>query len=148
MHLWCANADEEPTMADSTVTKRIDFQTEPSRYRHWKLKPAGETAELMMDIDENAGLFAGYQLKINSFGLLREISLLAVLPGEGRVTRVTGKLKVRRELSDAFCTTEEGVKGKRAVQWRLVDRVATNSKFEAEGAEMVAELAASVKKPA
>ena len=84
----------------------------------------------------------------NSSVSLPEIPLLAVLPGTGGLTRITDKRKVRRDLSDAFCTTEEGVKGKRAVQWRLVDRVATNTKFDAELAAMSAELAASVKKPA
>ncbi len=241
--------------APIAAKKRIDFQTEPSRYRHWKLKPDGATAELIMDIDENAGLFDGYQLKLNSYDLgvdieladavqrlrfeypqvkvvvmksgkdkvfcaganirmlagsahshkvnfckftnetrngiedssensgqkflcavrgtaagggyelalacdeiiladdgnssvsLPEIPLLAVLPGTGGLTRITDKCKVRRDLCDAFCTTEEGVKGKRAVDWRLVDRVATNSKFDAEVAAMVAKLAASVKKP-
>ena len=39
---------------------RIDFQTEPARYRHWKLAFDGEVAELIMDVDENAGLFEGY----------------------------------------------------------------------------------------
>ena len=44
-----------------------------------------------------------------------------MLPGTGGLTRVTDKRKVRRDLADVFCTTEEGVKGKRAVDWRLVD---------------------------
>ena len=44
----------------------IDFQTSPDRYRHWKLNCQGEIAELVMDVDENAGLFEGYQLKLNS----------------------------------------------------------------------------------
>ena len=217
---------------------RIDFQTEPGRYRHWKLKFDGDVAELIMDVDENAGLFDGYQLKLNSYDLgvdieladavqrlrfehpevkvvvlksgkdrvfcaganirmlagsththkvnfckftnetrnamedasqasqqkyicavrgtaagggyelalatdhilladdgnstvaLPELPLLAVLPGTGGLTRVTDKRKVRRDLADAFCTVEEGVKGPRAVKWRLVDQVASNSKFE------------------
>ena len=49
--------------------------------------------------------------------------LLAVLPGTGGLTRVTDKRKVRRDLADVFCSIEEGVKGKRAVDWRLVDEV-------------------------
>src|SRR5258708_13910582 len=61
---------------------------------------------------------------------LPELPLLAVLPGTGGLTRVTDKRKVRRDLADAFCTIEEGVKGARAVKWRLVDQVAPNSKFE------------------
>ena len=54
---------------------------------------------------------------------LPELPLLAVLPGTGGLTRVTDKRKVRRDHADVFCTTEEGVKGKRAVDWRLVDEV-------------------------
>src|ERR671930_1883984 len=55
--------------------KYIDFQTEPSRYRHWKLAVDGEVATLTMDVDENAGLFEGYQLKLNSYDLGVDIEL-------------------------------------------------------------------------
>ena len=44
--------------------KYIDFQTDPSRYRHWKLAVDGDVATLTMDVDENGGLFEGYQLKL------------------------------------------------------------------------------------
>ena len=50
-----------------------------------------------------------------------------MLPGTGGLTRVTDKRKVRRDHADVFCTTEEGIKGKRAVDWRLVDEVVPNS---------------------
>src|SRR5262249_32474117 len=62
---------------------------------------------------------------------LPEVPLLAVLPGTGGLTRVTDKRLVRRDHADVLCTTEEGVKGKRAVDWRLVDEVAPNTKLEA-----------------
>jgi benzoyl-CoA-dihydrodiol lyase len=61
---------------------------------------------------------------------LPEVPLLAVLPGTGGLTRVTDKRKVRRDHADFFCTTEEGVKGKRAAEWRLVDAVVPNSQLE------------------
>src|SRR4051794_17368635 len=61
---------------------------------------------------------------------LPELPLLAVLPGTGGLTRITDKRKVRRDHADVFCTTEEGVKGKRAVDWRLVDEVMPRSKLE------------------
>jgi benzoyl-CoA-dihydrodiol lyase len=61
---------------------------------------------------------------------LPEVPLLAVLPGTGGLTRVTDKRKVRRDLADVFCTTEEGVKGRRAVEWRLVDAVVPTSALE------------------
>ena len=234
---------------------RIEFQTEPSRYRHWKLKFEGEVAELIMDVDESATLFEGYQLKLNSYDLgvdieladavqrlrfehpevkvvvlksgkdrvfcaganirmlagsshvhkvnfckftnetrnamedasevcgqkyicavrgtaagggyelalatdyilladdgnstvaLPELPLLAVLPGTGGLTRVTDKRKVRRDLADAFCTTEEGVKGARAVKWRLVDQAVPNSKFDRAVKEASIKLAAKSDRP-
>lgn len=55
--------------------KYIDFQTNPSRYRHWKLDVAGDVATLTMDVDENGGLFEGYQLKLNSYDLGVDIEL-------------------------------------------------------------------------
>jgi benzoyl-CoA-dihydrodiol lyase len=238
------------------MAHRIDFQTEPTRYRHWKLKFDGEVAELIMDVDENAGLFEGYQLKLNSYDLgvdielsdavqrlrfehpevkvvvlksgkdrvfcaganirmlagsthahkvnfckftnetrnsmedasrnsgqkylcairgtaagggyelalatdhilladdgnstvaLPELPLLAVLPGTGGLTRVTDKRKVRRDLADAFCTVEEGVKGARAVKWRLVDQISPNTKFEQAAKDAASKLAAQSDRPA
>src|SRR5579871_2333952 len=232
----------------------IDFQTDPSRYRHWKLAVDGDVATLTMDVDENAGLFEGYQLKLNSYDLgvdieladavqrlrfehpgvkvvilrsgknrvfcaganirmlagathahkvnfckftnetrngledssensgqrfitvvngtaagggyelalatdhiiladdgaaavaLPEVPLLAVLPGTGGLTRVVDKRKVRRDHADYFCTIEEGIKGKRAVAWRLVDEIVPNSKLEATVSERANEFAAASKR--
>jgi benzoyl-CoA-dihydrodiol lyase len=229
----------------------IDFQTEPARYRHWKLAVEGDVATLTMDVDENGGLFEGYQLKLNSYDLgvdieladavqrlrfeypavkavvlrsgknrvfcaganirmlagashahkvnfckftnetrngledssansgqrfitvvngtaagggyelalatdhiiladdgaaavaLPEVPLLAVLPGTGGLTRVVDKRKVRRDHADYFCTIEEGIKGKRALQWRLVDEIVPNSKLEAEVARRAKQFAAA-----
>src|SRR6478752_4081427 len=59
----------------SNGAARIDFQTEPARYRHWKLAVDGEIATLSLDVDENAGLFEGYQLKLNSYDLGVDIEL-------------------------------------------------------------------------
>ena len=234
--------------------KYIDFQTDPSRYRHWKLDVDGDVATLTMDVDENGGLFEGYQLKLNSYDLgvdieladavqrlrfehpgvkvvvvrsgknrvfcaganirmlagathahkvnfckftnetrngledssensgqrfitvvngtaagggyelalatdhiiladdgaaavaLPEVPLLAVLPGTGGLTRVVDKRKVRRDHADFFCTIEEGIKGKRAVAWRLVDEIVPNSKLEAKVAERAKEFAAASKR--
>ena len=71
-----------------------------------------------------------------------EVPLLAVLPGTGGLTRVVDKRKVRRDHADFFCTIEEGIKGKRAVAWRLVDEIVPNSKLEARVAVLEARLAA------
>ena len=73
---------------------------------------------------------------------LPEVPLLAVLPGTGGLTRVTDKRKVRRDLADIFCSIEEGVKGQRAKDWRLVDEVIPNSKFDETVVERAKELAA------
>jgi benzoyl-CoA-dihydrodiol lyase len=234
---------------------RVDFVTEPQRYRHWKLSADGEVATLTMDVDENAPLFEGYLLKLNSYDLgvdieladalerlrfehpdvkvvllrsgkpkvfcaganirmlagathahkvnfckftnetrnaiedasefsgqhmicvvtgscagggyelalaadhiiltddgsstvsLPELPLLAVLPGTGGLTRVTDKRKVRRDHADVFCTTEEGVKGRRAAEWRLVDEVVPNSKLEDVVKDRAREFAAKSDRP-
>ena len=61
---------------------------------------------------------------------LPEVPLLGVLPGTGGLTRVVDKRKVRRDHADFFCTVEEGVRGRRALEWRLVDELAPKSRFE------------------
>src|SRR5262245_24248002 len=61
---------------------------------------------------------------------LPEVPLLAVLPGTGGLTRITDKRQVRRDRAHFFCTTEEGVRGKRAAEWRLVDETTPNSLLE------------------
>ena len=66
----------------------------------------------------------------NSAVSLPEVPLLAVLPGTGGLTRIVDKRKVRRDLADVFCTTSEGVRGKRAVEWGLVDAIASRSRFD------------------
>ena len=76
---------------------------------------------------------------------LPELPLLAVLPGTGGLTRVTDKRKVRRDHADVFCTTEEGVKGKRAVDWRLVDEVMPRSKLDEAVANRVRAIASQGK---
>ena len=64
---------------------------------------------------------------------LPETPLLGVLPGTGGLTRVVDKRRVRRDLADVFGTLAEGVKGKRAVEWRLVDATHPASQFKAGG---------------
>ncbi len=217
-----------------------EFETEPSRYRHWRLELAGAVARLWMDVKEDEGLRPGYQLKLNSYDLavdieladavqrlrfehpevsvvviqsaqagvfsaganifmlgtsshafkvnfckftnetrlaiedatansgqtyvaalngiasgggyelplacekiyliddrrsavaLPEVPYLGVLPGTGGVTRVVDKRKVRRDRADIFITLAEGIKGKRAEEWGLVDGVFPSSKFAQE----------------
>ncbi len=234
----------------------IDFRTDPSRYRHWRMRCEGPVAHLIMDVDPAGGLFPGYELKLNSYDLgvdielydavqrlrfehpevravvlrsgkenvfcaganirmlagathvhkvnfckftnetrlsiedasehsgqtyiaavsgacagggyeiavtaehvmliddrrssvsLPETPLLAVLPGTGGLTRLTDKRRVRRDRADVFCCVEEGVRGKRAVEWRLVDEVVPPSAWEAVVAKRAAEFAARSDRPA
>jgi benzoyl-CoA-dihydrodiol lyase len=235
---------------------RVDYQTDPSRYRHWKLKFEGPVATLAADFDENGGLVPGYKLKLNSYDLgvdielndalnrvrfehpgvrtvivtsgkdrifcsganifmlgvsshawkvnfckftnetrnaieeasaesgqtwlcavngpcagggyelalacdeivlvddrsssvsLPEVPLLGVLPGTGGLTRVTDKRHVRHDLADIFCTSVEGVRGQRAVDWRLVDAIAKPAQFAAAVQERAAKLGEGSPRPA
>jgi len=78
---------------------------------------------------------------------LPEVPLLAVLPGTGGLTRVVDKRKVRRDLADVFCTLEEGMKGQRAVDWRLIDEMVPRSKFADRVSEKALEIAATSDRP-
>ena len=86
---------------------------------------AGGGYELALACDEIVLVDDG-----NSAVSLPEVPLLGVLPGTGGLTRLVDKRKVRRDHADIFCTVAEGVKGKRAVSWNLVDEVATKSRFD------------------
>jgi len=234
----------------------VDYRTDPSHYRHWKLSFDGPVATLAMDVAEDAGIQPGYKLKLNSYDLgvdielhdalqrirfehpevrsvivtslkdrvfcsganifmlglsshawkvnfckftnetrngiedssahsgvkfvaalngscagggyelalacddivlvddrsssvsLPEVPLLGVLPGTGGLTRVTDKRHVRHDLADIFCTTTEGVRGQRAVQWRLVDAVIKPAQFGAAVQERARKLAEASDRPA
>ena len=127
-------------------------------------KFTNETRNGIEDLSENSGLKSicaingtaaggGYELALATDHImliddgtaavsLPELPLLAVLPGTGGLTRVADKRKVRRDHADVFCTTEEGVKGKRALEWRLVDDVVPGSKFDETVAARAREFAA------
>ena len=57
------------------MSKRIDFQTGPDNYKHWRVSYDGPVATVKMDVDENGGLFGGYELKLNSYDLGVDIEL-------------------------------------------------------------------------
>jgi benzoyl-CoA-dihydrodiol lyase len=127
-------------------------------------KYTNETRLALEDASQHSGLKAlaavngpcaggGYELALacdeillvddaSSAVSLPEVPLLAVLPGTGGLTRVVDKRKVRRDLADVFSSLGEGVKGKRAVQWRLVDETVPLSKFAARVPERAQALAA------
>jgi benzoyl-CoA-dihydrodiol lyase len=139
----------------------------------WKVnfcKYTNETRLAIEDASEHSGIKflaalngicagGGYELALacdeillvddgNSAVSLPETPLLAVLPGTGGLTRVVDKRKVRRDLADFFGTVAEGVKGKRAVEWRLVDAVYPTSQFRERVAKRAQELAAMSSRPA
>ena len=78
---------------------------------------------------------------------LPEVPLLGVLPGTGGLTRVTDKRHVRHDLADIFCTSVEGVRGQRAVDWRLVDAIAKPNQFQQVVRERADKLAARSDRP-
>jgi benzoyl-CoA-dihydrodiol lyase len=78
---------------------------------------------------------------------LPEVPLLGVLPGTGGLTRLTDKRKVRHDHADIFCTTSEGVRGKKAKEWRLVDEVVKTQGFAQRVQERARELAAASDRP-
>ncbi len=128
-------------------------------------KFTNETRLYLEDASENSGLKSiaaingacaggGYELALacdeillvddsSSAVSLPEVPLLAVLPGTGGLTRVVDKRKVRRDLADVFSSLGEGVKGKRALQWNLVDQAIPLSKFEAALKERALAVAAA-----
>ena len=241
---------------ETAAAEPIDFRTDPDRYRHWRLRIESPLAFLTLEVDEQAGLRPGYQLKQNSYDLgvdfelydatqrlrfehpevhavvlrsdrdrifcaganigmlgasshqlkvnfckftnetrlaiedacqhsgqrylcavrgtaagggyelalacdrilladdgssavsLPEVPLLGVLPGTGGLTRLLDKRRVRRDRADLFCTLEEGVKGRRAVDWNLVDELLPRSSFDDGAKTRALELAASSDRPA
>ena len=239
-----------------SIPSRVEYQTSPSQYKHWKLEFNGPVATLKADFDESAGLRPGYKLKLNSYDLgvdielndaisrirfehpevrtvvmtsakekvfcsganifmlgvsshawkvnfckftnetrngledtsthsglkflaavngacagggyelalacdeiilvddrssavsLPEVPLLGVLPGTGGLTRITDKRHVRHDLADLFCTSAEGVRGDKAVAWRLVDAIAKPAVFAQKVQARALELAAQSDRPA
>jgi benzoyl-CoA-dihydrodiol lyase len=103
---------------------------------------AGGGYELALACDEIVLVDDG-----NSAVSLPETPLLGVLPGTGGLTRVVDKRKVRRDLADVFGTVAEGVKGRRAVEWRLVDAVYPTSQFREQVAQRAKALAAQSDRP-
>jgi benzoyl-CoA-dihydrodiol lyase len=93
--------------------------------------------EQILLIDDNSSAVA-----------LPEVPLLGVLPGTGGLTRVTDKRKVRKDRADVFATRSEGIRGKQAVEWRLVDEVIPKRKWDETVAERAAEAVARSGRPA
>ena len=138
--MFCAGANIR-MLAGSSHTHKVNFCKFTNETRNSMEDASAASGQKYLCAIRGTAAGGGYELALatdhilladdgSSTVALPELPLLAVLPGTGGLTRVTDKRKVRRDLADAFCTTEEGVKGARAVKWRLVDQVAPNSKFE------------------
>ena len=250
-----STTDLKKELLSADSTERVDFATQPSAYKHWNLSLQGRVAMLALEVDEQACLMPGYELKLNSYDLgvdielydavqrlrfehpevgavvissnhprvfcaganiqmlgqsshsqkinfckftnetrngiedasaysgqtyicaikgtaagggyelalacdhimladdgsttvsLPELPLLAVLPSTGGLTRLMDKRMVRRDHADFFCTTPEGVRGRRALDWRLVDELVSASRFDQIVMERAYEIAATSDRP-
>jgi len=85
------------------MSKVIDFQTDPSKYHHWRVQIDGDVATLFMDVDENAGLFEGYQLKLNSYDLGVDIELSDVVQRMRFEHPEVGAVVLRSGKDNVFC---------------------------------------------
>jgi len=156
--VFCAGANIR-MLAGSTHAHKVNFCKFTNETRNG-LEDASAASDLKtICVINGTAAGGGYELALAADHImlvddgasavsLPELPLLAVLPGTGGLTRVTDKRKVRRDLADVFCTTEEGVKGKRAVDWRLVDEVVPGSKLDAMVAQRAKEFADRSRRPA
>jgi benzoyl-CoA-dihydrodiol lyase len=144
-------------LAGSTHAHKVNFCKFTNETRNGLEDSSENSGQRFITVVNGTAAGGGYELALATDHIimaddgsaavaLPEVPLLAVLPGTGGLTRVVDKRKVRRDHADYFCTIEEGIKGKRAVQWRLVDEIAPNSKLEAKIAERAKEFAAGSKR--
>jgi benzoyl-CoA-dihydrodiol lyase len=144
-------------LAGSTHAHKVNFCKFTNETRNGMEDSSENSGQRFITVVNGSAAGGGYELALATDHIiladdgasavaLPEVPLLAVLPGTGGLTRVVDKRKVRRDHADFFCTIEEGVKGKRAVAWRLVDEIAPNSRLESRIAERAKEFAAASKR--
>src|SRR5438046_1504965 len=134
---------------------KVNFCKFTNETRNAIEEASGESKQAWLCVVNGPCAGGGYELAMacqhilmaddgNTSVALPEVPLLAVLPGTGGLTRLVDKRRVRRDRADVFCTLAEGIKGKRAVEWRLVDAVVPRSRFGDAVAERARALAATV----
>jgi benzoyl-CoA-dihydrodiol lyase len=138
--VFCAGANIR-MLASATHAHKVNFCKFTNETRNGIEDASENSGQRYLCVVNGTAAGGGYELALacdhimlvddgSAAVSLPELPLLAVLPGTGGLTRVTDKRKVRRDHADVFCTTEEGVKGKRAVDWRLVDEIAPRSRLD------------------
>ena len=155
--MFCAGANIR-MLGTSTHAHKVNFCKFTNETRN-ALEDAGErSGQRYLAALNGPAAGGGYELALatdyilliddgNAAVSLPEVPLLAVLPGTGGLTRVVDKRRVRRDLADVFCTVEEGIKGQRAVDWRLVDEIAPRSRFPERVQERAVALAEKSDRP-
>src|ERR1044071_2551875 len=149
--VFCAGANIR-MLAGATHAHKVNFCKFTNETRNGLEDSSENSGQRFICVVNGTAAGGGYELALAADHImladdgaaavaLPEVPLLAVLPGTGGLTRVVDKRKVRRDHADFFCTIEEGIKGKRAVAWRLVDEIAPNSKLEVKLADRAREFA-------
>jgi benzoyl-CoA-dihydrodiol lyase len=151
--VFCAGANIR-MLAGATHAHKVNFCKFTNETRNGLEDSSENSGQRFITVVNGTAAGGGYELALATDHIiladdgaaavaLPEVPLLAVLPGTGGLTRVVDKRKVRRDHADYFCTIEEGIKGKRALAWRLVDEIAPNSKLEAKLAERIKQFASA-----
>ncbi len=156
--IFCAGANIR-MLAGATHAHKVNFCKFTNETRNAIEEASAESGQRYLAALGGTAAGGGYELALaadhllliddgNAAVSLPEVPLLAVLPGTGGLTRLTDKRRIRRDIADVFCTLEEGARGARALEWRLVDEIAPRSKFEQAVAVRATELAARSDRPA